>query len=62
MITPDPTDIATAYAEMCEAVEVGDLQSAISLGKEFGIPLDMVWAPEDDFLEPRPPERRAART
>ena len=48
----DPTDPATAFAAMCEAVDHGDLESAITLAEEFTIPLDLVWAPEDDFIEP----------
>ena len=48
----DPTDVASAFAAMCDAVDDGDLATAISLSEEFAIPLDAVWAPEDDYLEP----------
>ena len=48
----DPTDVASAFAAMCDAVDDGDLETAISLSEEFAIPLDTVWAPEDDCLEP----------
>lgn len=53
MIIPtEPTDRATAFAEMCEAVDQGDLESAISIAEEFELPLDLAWAPEDDYIVP----------
>jgi len=51
---PDPIAVAFAFADMCEAVEDGDLSSAQLLAEQYAIPLAWVWAPEDDFLEPNP--------
>ena len=47
-------DQADAFAEMCEAIEQGDLATAKSLAKEYDVPLSLVWAPEDDYLDPTP--------
>ena len=52
----DPTDTATAFAAMCEAIEIGDLATAESLAEDFAIPLHLVWAPEDDFLDDPEPD------
>ena len=50
---PEPGDRASAFADMCEAIERGDLATAKSLAHDYRIPLEQVWAPEDDFLDPR---------
>ena len=44
-------DAALAYADMAEAVEDGYLATATSLAEEYGIPLDLVWSPADDYLD-----------
>ena len=49
----DALDRAIAYADMAEAVEHGHLSVAKALGKVHRIPLELVWGPEDDHLEPK---------
>ena len=45
-------DRAIACADMADAIDHGHLAAAKALGEVHGIPLELVWGPEDDNLEP----------
>ena len=45
-------DRALAWYDLYDAVEVGHIDTAKMLAKEYDLPLEHVWAPEDDGAEP----------
>ena len=45
-------DRALAWCDLHEAVEVGHIDSAKALAKRYDLPIQQVWAPEDDGGEP----------
>ena len=47
-------DAAIAFADLHAAVDIGHIDTAKAIAKHYDLPLDEVWAPEDDGLEPEP--------
>ena len=47
-------DVAIAFADLHAAVDIGHIDTATAIAKHYNLPLDEVWAPEDDGLEPEP--------
>ena len=47
-------DAAIAFADLHAAVDIGHIDAAKAIAEHYNLPLDEVWAPEDDGLEPEP--------